>query len=178
MFTGRRRSQGAERASIRILERDSTGLIKINPLANWSFKQVKDYIDLNKVPYNALLDQGYTSIGDWHSTVKSDGNKAGNISVDAAERAGRWAGRKEKTECGLHKDCKPTFTYGRCNSEWSLIMLGDVFTDFKMKMAVQKKQREAELAAKDAARDAESKADAHAPAVNAPATSVETHQLL
>ena len=47
------------------------------------------------MPYNKLLDQGYRSVGDWHSTQKTaDGQ---------SERAGRWAG-KEKTECGLHKD--------------------------------------------------------------------------
>lgn len=53
------------------------------------------HIDEYKVPRNKLLDQGYKSVGDWHSTVKP---------VDGAdERSGRWAG-KEKTECGLHKD--------------------------------------------------------------------------
>lgn len=55
------------------------------------------YIKENEVPRNKLLDQGYRSVGDWHSTVKSgDG--------DTGERAGRWAGRAEKTECGLHVD--------------------------------------------------------------------------
>jgi hypothetical protein len=47
------------------------------------------------VPRNKLLDQGYRSVGDWHSTVK--------VNEGQDERAGRWAG-KEKTECGLHKD--------------------------------------------------------------------------
>lgn len=50
------------------MEVDDAGLIKINPLANWSFKQVKEYIDKHEVPYNVLLDQGYKSVGDWHST--------------------------------------------------------------------------------------------------------------
>jgi phosphoadenosine phosphosulfate reductase len=49
------------------------------------------------VPKNALLSQGYRSVGDWHSTIKSGEG-------DAGERAGRWAGREEKTECGLHED--------------------------------------------------------------------------
>lgn len=172
VLTGRRRSQGADRASIRIIERDAQGLIKINPLANWSFKQVKNYIDSNKVPYNALLDQGYTSVGDWHSTVKADGGKANNISVDAAERAGRWAGRKEKTECGLHKDCKlaslsplpPTHHSNKTR----------VRSDFKMKMAMQKRKREQELAEKDAARDGELKSPS-APPTTLP-VSVTTEQ--
>ena len=45
MITGRRRSQGAERESLEVLEVDERGLIKVNPLINWSFKQVKDYVD-------------------------------------------------------------------------------------------------------------------------------------
>lgn len=54
-----------------------------------------EYITKYNVPRNVLLDQGYKSVGDWHSTQPS---KEGE-----GERGGRWAG-KEKTECGLHKD--------------------------------------------------------------------------
>ena len=76
---------------------DSTGLFKLNPLFSWNFSSVQAYASEHKVPRNALLDQGYRSVGDWHSTQKSgDG--------DEGERAGRWAGRTEKTECGLHED--------------------------------------------------------------------------
>ncbi|KPI43742.1 Phosphoadenosine phosphosulfate [Cyphellophora attinorum] len=93
VLTGRRRSQGGKRGDLPIIEVDEDGTIKVNPLANWSFKQVKEYIDANSVPYNALLDQGYKSVGDWHSTQPvADGED---------ERAGRWKGQ-EKTECGLH----------------------------------------------------------------------------
>lgn len=49
------------------------------------------------VPYNPLLDQGYKSIGDVHSTALPDPNAA----TDAGERSGRWQG-KAKSECGLH----------------------------------------------------------------------------
>jgi len=56
---------------------------------------VEWYISEYKVPRNKLLDQGYRSVGDWHSTTK--------VAEGQDERAGRWAGR-EKTECGLHKD--------------------------------------------------------------------------
>jgi hypothetical protein len=79
--------------------------LKVNPLANWGFSQVKQYIDVNQVPYNPLLDQGYKSVGDWHSTKAASGAVAKDVGSDADERAGRWAGRTEKTECGLHKDC-------------------------------------------------------------------------
>ncbi|TBU33079.1 phosphoadenylyl-sulfate reductase [Dichomitus squalens] len=97
VITGRRASQGADRANLQPLEVDNTGLIKLNPLFAWTFPFVQWYVDNNKVPRNKLLDQGYRSIGDWHSTVKSGEG-------DAGERAGRWAGKQEKTECGLHVD--------------------------------------------------------------------------
>ncbi|KAH9938120.1 Phosphoadenosine phosphosulfate reductase family-domain-containing protein [Fomitopsis serialis] len=97
IITGRRASQGADRANLLPLEVDSTGLLKLNPLFAWTFPFVEWYIKENNVPRNKLLDQGYRSVGDWHSTVKSGEG-------DTGERAGRWAGKKEKTECGLHVD--------------------------------------------------------------------------
>ncbi|KAH8158017.1 hypothetical protein CIB48_g10236 [Xylaria polymorpha] len=94
VFTGRRRSQGAARGDIPVVEIDrERGVVKINPLVSWSFDQVQDYIKTNDVPYNALLDRGYKSVGDWHSTQPvADGED---------ERAGRWKGQ-QKTECGIH----------------------------------------------------------------------------
>lgn len=97
MITGRRASQGANRANLKPLEVDATGLLKLNPLFAWTFDQVETYIEQNKVPHNKLLSEGYKSVGDWHSTQKSVQGE------DSGERAGRWAGR-EKTECGLHED--------------------------------------------------------------------------
>jgi phosphoadenosine phosphosulfate reductase len=93
VLTGRRRSQGAKRDSLDIIEVDEAGLIKINPLASWSFKQVQEYIKENNVPYNELLDRGYKSVGDWHSTEP--------VKEGEDERAGRWKGQ-EKSECGIH----------------------------------------------------------------------------
>lgn len=94
VLNGRRRSQGAARGSIPIIEYDDErGIVKINPMAAWSFAQVNEYIKENNVPYNALLDQGYKSIGDWHSTSP--------VKEGEDERAGRWKGQ-EKTECGIH----------------------------------------------------------------------------
>jgi len=92
-LTGRRRTQGGRRGDLDVIEVDEAGLIKVNPLANWSFKQVQDYIKANNVPYNELLDRGYKSVGDWHSTQP--------IKEGEDERAGRWKGQ-EKTECGIH----------------------------------------------------------------------------
>lgn len=94
VLTGRRRSQGGQRGDIDVLEVDEErGIVKINPLVNWSFQQVKAYIDEHKVPYNALLDRGYKSVGDWHSTSP--------VGEGEDERAGRWKGQ-DKTECGIH----------------------------------------------------------------------------
>ena len=68
-------------------------LVKINPLLEWSKKDVWTYIVQNDVPYNPLHDVGYPSIGCWPCTkAVADGED---------DRAGRWAG-KAKTECGLH----------------------------------------------------------------------------
>jgi phosphoadenosine phosphosulfate reductase len=94
VLNGRRRSQGAARGSIPIIELDEErGIIKINPMATWSFAQVNEYIKANDVPYNVLLDRGYKSIGDWHSTSP--------VAEGEDERAGRWKGQK-KSECGIH----------------------------------------------------------------------------
>ena len=93
VLTGRRRSQGGKRGDLDIIEIDEAGLIKINPLANWSFAQVKEYVDANDVPYNDLLNRGYKSVGDWHSTQP--------VAAGEDERSGRWKG-KAKTECGIH----------------------------------------------------------------------------
>ncbi|KFG80451.1 phosphoadenosine phosphosulfate reductase [Metarhizium anisopliae] len=94
VLNGRRRSQGAARGSIPIIELDEErNVIKINPMATWSFTQVNEYIKEHSVPYNALLDQGYKSVGDWHSTSP--------VKEGEDERAGRWKG-KSKTECGIH----------------------------------------------------------------------------
>ncbi|GAB7362855.1 hypothetical protein MBLNU230_g3158t1 [Neophaeotheca triangularis] len=93
VMTGRRRTQGGKRGEIDILEVDDAGLIKVNPLANWTFKQVQEYIKENEVPTNTLLEQGYRSVGDWHSTQP--------VTDSEDERAGRWRGQK-KSECGIH----------------------------------------------------------------------------
>ncbi|KAJ3144469.1 hypothetical protein HK101_002683 [Irineochytrium annulatum] len=97
-ITGRRRSQGSDRAAIPILEIDNTvspPLLKLNVLADWDYKAVWRYVIKNGVPYNALHDRGYKSVGDWHSTAPTGEGEG--------ERDGRWKGQA-KTECGLHKD--------------------------------------------------------------------------
>ena len=92
-ITGRRRDQSASRSTMPIFELDASQRIKINPLANWTNRDVWKYIMENHVPYNVLHDQGYGSIGDEPLTTP--------IAAGEHERDGRWRG-SEKTECGIH----------------------------------------------------------------------------
>lgn len=95
VLTGRRKSQGGSRSNLQFVEIDEiNGIIKINPLASWDFQQVKQYIDTNGVPFNELLNYGYKSVGDYHSTQP--------VAEGEDERAGRWKD-KAKTECGIHE---------------------------------------------------------------------------
>lgn len=91
--TGRRRDQSATRRHMPILEVDANGRLKINPLANWTHKDLWRYVFQQNVIYNPLHDQGYTSIGDEPLTTP--------VQPGEDERAGRWRG-STKTECGIH----------------------------------------------------------------------------
>lgn len=95
--TGLRRDQAVTRTALNKVEIDEAfgGIIKVNPIADWSHEDVWDYIRKNKVPYNALHDKGYPSIGCAPCTR----------AVEAGEdiRAGRWWWESpESKECGLH----------------------------------------------------------------------------
>jgi phosphoadenosine phosphosulfate reductase len=94
-ITAIRRDQTPARATAGIIERDQKfGLIKINPLASWSSTDVWRYIFKHDVPYNALHDSGYISIGCQPCTTA--------VQIGEDPRAGRWRGAA-KTECGLHQ---------------------------------------------------------------------------
>jgi len=93
-ITSIHRDQTAERANAGKIEWDKKfGLVKINPLADWTSKQVWQYIREHDVPYNPLHDLDYPSIGCTHCTRA--------VLPGEDERAGRWSGSL-KTECGLH----------------------------------------------------------------------------
>jgi phosphoadenosine phosphosulfate reductase len=94
-ITGIRRDQTAVRASAKILELQQDGLLKINPLLNWTKTDVKKYAEENNLPAHPLYEKGYRSIGCAPCTIA--------IGVNDDERAGRWSGRG-KTECGLHTE--------------------------------------------------------------------------
>lgn len=93
--TAIRREQSPARASARIVGRDAKfGLIKINPLAAWSSRDVWNYIAKYDVPYNPLHNHNYSSIGCTPCTTP--------VQIGEDPRAGRWRGM-QKTECGLHQ---------------------------------------------------------------------------
>jgi phosphoadenosine phosphosulfate reductase len=89
-ITGIRREQAPTRAAAAKLERDNRrGIWKVNPLADWSEKDVWRYIFAHDLPYHPLHDRGFASIGCVPCTLPGAG------------REGRWAGQ-DKTECGIH----------------------------------------------------------------------------
>lgn len=93
---GLRREQSSTRTQNQLVEWDeSNGLIKLNPLIDWTEQQVWDYIKQNNVPYNILHDKGFPSIGCQPCTRA--------IFPGEDVRAGRWWWENPETkECGLH----------------------------------------------------------------------------
>lgn len=93
-ITSIRRDQTSFRKDARKIEWDAKfGLVKVNPIADWSSNQVWRYLLEHGVPYNPLHDRDYPSIGCTHCTRA--------IEPGEDPRAGRWSGTS-KTECGLH----------------------------------------------------------------------------
>jgi phosphoadenosine phosphosulfate reductase len=94
--TGQRRAQSSTRAELHVQEDDAAhNMVKFNPLADWSEQDVWNYIRDNGVPYNALHDQGFPSIGCAPCTRA--------IQPGEDVRAGRWWWENpDSKECGLH----------------------------------------------------------------------------
>jgi phosphoadenosine phosphosulfate reductase len=95
--TGLRRDQGMDRGKIAIVEWDEPHQnYKVNPLANWTFEQCREYVQANNVPYNELHDKGYPSLGCAPCTRA--------IQPGEDIRAGRWWWEADPNakECGLH----------------------------------------------------------------------------
>lgn len=89
-ITGIRREQAPTRANAQHVEQDEKrGIVKFNPLAEWTDKDVWNYISKHDLPYHPLHNQGYESIGCAPCTLPGSG------------REGRWAG-SDKVECGIH----------------------------------------------------------------------------
>lgn len=93
-FTGVRRDESPTRTDTPLITWDErNGLIKVNPVAAWSFDDLIDYAGTHDVPVNPLIANGYPSIGCAPCTKP--------VAAGEDPRSGRWAGLA-KTECGLH----------------------------------------------------------------------------
>lgn len=90
-IAGLRRSQSASRAGIDALEWRE-GRYKLHPLYDWTDRDVGRYLERHGLPYHPLWEQGYVSIGDWHTTR--------SLAEAGSEEATRFFGLKR--ECGLH----------------------------------------------------------------------------
>lgn len=95
--TGMRREQSVTRAVVQAVEFDAAhrGIVKVNPLWNWTFDRVRDYVKRYRLPVNRLYDKGYTSIGCAPCTR--------SVAPGEHPRAGRWWWEHpDHKECGLH----------------------------------------------------------------------------
>lgn len=90
-LAGLRADQTSHRASLRTVEKQD-GLYKVHPILNWSGKDTHEYLAKHDLPYHPLVEKGYPSIGDTHSTRP--------ITADMDERDGRFGGLRQ--ECGIH----------------------------------------------------------------------------
>lgn len=96
-ITGLRREQSVTRQQLAVVEHDEAhgGILKLNPLADWTNDQVWDYLRQHRVPYNRLHDEGYPSIGCEPCTRA--------VKPGEHPRSGRWWWESpEHKECGLH----------------------------------------------------------------------------
>jgi phosphoadenosine phosphosulfate reductase len=94
-ITGLRAEQSSARSNLDFFEKDASfGLVKFNPLKDWSFDELTAYVKKRKVPYNKLHDQGFVSIGCQPCTRA--------VKEGEDFRAGRWWWESSSKECGLH----------------------------------------------------------------------------
>lgn len=90
-LAGLRAQQTDHRATLRTVEQQD-GIYKVHPILRWSGKDVHEYLKRHDLPYHPLVDKGYASIGDTHSTRP--------ITEGMDEREGRFGGLRQ--ECGIH----------------------------------------------------------------------------
>lgn len=95
-ITGLRAEHSENRSELPVIGWDEQrGIVKVNPLANWSLEEVKSYIAQHNIPYNVLHDRGFVSIGCQPCTRA--------VCEGEDFRAGRWWWENNsKKECGLH----------------------------------------------------------------------------
>ncbi len=92
-IAGIRRQQSSSRENIPVVA-GQKGLLKVHPIIDWTDMQIGEYLTSHDLPYHPLWDEGYVSIGDWHTSRKlTEGMTAEDT---------RFFGLKR--ECGLHED--------------------------------------------------------------------------
>jgi phosphoadenosine phosphosulfate reductase len=91
-FAGLRRSQSASRADTPLVQRQGDRF-KVSPIADWTDRDVFEYLKTHDLPYHPLWHEGYVSIGDTHTTTR--------LADAGSEEATRFFGLKR--ECGLHE---------------------------------------------------------------------------
>lgn len=91
-LAGLRRSQASTRETLRVAQVQNK-VTKVHPILDWDNRRVHRYLTEHGLPYHPLWDQGYVSIGDWHSTSK--------LEAGMTEEQTRFGGLKR--ECGLHE---------------------------------------------------------------------------
>jgi phosphoadenosine phosphosulfate reductase len=91
-LAGLRRQQGSTREALPVVQRQKK-ITKIHPIIDWSNKRIYQYLTEHGLPYHPLFEQGYVTVGDWHSTKKLE---PGMTEEDAR-------GGADKRECGLHE---------------------------------------------------------------------------
>jgi phosphoadenosine phosphosulfate reductase len=91
-ITGRRRQQARSREELGVLERQN-GVVKIQPIIDWTDRDIYQYLMKNDLPYHPLWEQGYLSIGDTHTSRP--------VTDGVSEEESRFFGLKR--ECGLHE---------------------------------------------------------------------------
>ncbi len=91
-LAGLRRSQSGTRSDLEVLARQNK-TFKIHPIIDWTDRDIYQYLTRNDLPYHPLWEQGYVSIGDWHSTSR--------LEEGMTEEQTRFNGVKR--ECGLHE---------------------------------------------------------------------------
>jgi phosphoadenosine phosphosulfate reductase len=91
-IAGLRRQQSSTRQGLDILVRQNK-VIKVHPIIDWTSKDVYDYLMKHDLPYHPLWNEGYVTVGDWHSTTR--------LADAGSEEATRFGGIKR--ECGLHE---------------------------------------------------------------------------
>lgn len=95
-IVGLRRSQSSTRRHLNVLGLQD-GYLKVHPIVDWNDKHVYDYLTRHDLPYHPLWEQGYVSIGDWHTSAK--------LTDGVEEEETRFFGLKR--ECGLHESFEP-----------------------------------------------------------------------